>query len=123
MASMKNAIHSGKALARVDGVEALRCIAAVMIVVFHTVALSRMVIPSYLDVIRTHFGLGVPLFYTLSGFVLAYGYADSLGTRDQVVRFYIRRFFRIAPLFYLMVGVWILFSKLRWGISRSATPT
>jgi peptidoglycan/LPS O-acetylase OafA/YrhL len=117
MASMKNAIHSGKALARVDGVEALRCIAAVMIVVFHTVALTRMVIPSYLDVIRTHFGLGVPLFYTLSGFVLAYGYADSLGTRDRVVRFYIRRFFRIAPLFYLMVGVWILFSKLRWDLS------
>jgi len=119
-----SAMQSGKSLARVDGVEALRFIAAAMIVVFHTVELPRVAVslelprvavPSYLNVIRTHFGMGVPLFYTLSGFVLAYGYMDSLGTRDQVVRFYIRRFFRIAPLFYLMLGVWILFSRLRWG--------
>jgi peptidoglycan/LPS O-acetylase OafA/YrhL len=90
-----------------------------MVVLFHVSELLKLTPPTYLSFIPSHFGIGVPLFYSLSGFVLAYGYADRLQHRSEVLRFYVRRLFRIAPLFYFMLGVWIL---LGWVIWQQAYP-
>ena len=100
---------------KIEGVEALRAIAATMIVIFHTVALSKIALPESLLFIRTYFGMGVPLFYVLSGFVLAYGYGDTLTNRTAILRFYLKRFFRIAPLFYIMLAVWLIAGWWKWG--------
>lgn len=96
-------------------IESLRGVAAMMVVLYHLVELLKVPLPASLDVIRSHFGLGVPFFYLLSGFVLAYGYGDALGGRTEIVAFYVRRLFRIAPLFYAMLIVWTVSSWLVWG--------
>lgn len=88
--------------------ESLRGIAALMIVFFHLNLVLNVPYPSMLNFIPNHFGFGVQLFYTLSGFVLAFGYAERLGNGKQRAKFYIARFFRIAPLFYFMLACWTL---------------
>lgn len=92
--------------------ESLRGIAALMIVFYHLGELLKVPMPNGLGFIHAKFWLGVPLFYTLSGFVIAYGYAERVGNAIQLRRFYIARFFRIAPLFYTMLTTLILWS---WG--------
>lgn len=86
-----------------------------MVLLYHLAELVKIPLPGSLGFISSHFGLGVPLFYTLSGFVLAYGYADRLEGRVQIWRFYIRRLFRIAPLFYAMLVLWLLANWFVWN--------
>lgn len=86
-----------------------------MVLLYHLAELMKIPLPGSLGFISTHFGLGVPLFYTLSGFVLAYDYADRLDGRTQIRRFYVRRLFRIAPLFYTMLALWLLANWIVWN--------
>lgn len=86
-----------------------------MIVFYHLAELVKLPVPDGLNIIKTHFGMGVPLFYVLSGFVLSYGYAGKLNSQARILTFYVRRFFRIAPLFYCMLILWCLTSYFGWG--------
>jgi peptidoglycan/LPS O-acetylase OafA/YrhL len=102
--------------------QSLRGLAAVMIIFYHMVELSRVKIPHGLSFISTHFGVGVPLFFALSGFVLSLGYSDKLssGGINQIRNFYIKRFFRIAPLFYFVLISFRIFGAFFvWGFHDS----
>jgi peptidoglycan/LPS O-acetylase OafA/YrhL len=103
-----------------ESIESLRGVAALMVMLYHLAELVKIPLPDSLGFISTRFGLGVPLFYTLSGFVLSYGYADKLEGSAQIRRFYIRRLFRIAPLFYAMLALWLLASWVVWNRTFSA---
>lgn len=48
-------------------------------------------------------GRGVQLFYTLSGFILCELYRETSWENTSLWKFYIKRFFRIAPLFYATI--------------------
>ena len=106
---------------QLDSIESLRGIAALMILLCHLALIVKLPLPQSLGFVATRFGLGVPLFYTLSGFVLAYGYADRLSDRTAIYSFYIRRLFRIMPLFYLMTALWIVVNWIVWNKTFSAS--
>lgn len=83
------------------GVESLRAYAALAVIVFHIIHLAQFDPPQSLMALKWHLGRGVPLFFAVSAFSLAYGYFGRLGDRAQQREFYLRRVFRIAPLYYL----------------------
>jgi peptidoglycan/LPS O-acetylase OafA/YrhL len=99
---------------RLQGVDALRGVAASMIVVFHVIGLNQLKVPAALSFVPAYFGFGVPLFFIISAFSLFYTYFDRLTGTDQVVDYLMRRFTRIAPLFYAMLVVWILTAHFKF---------
>lgn len=69
---------------------------------------------------------GVQLFYLISAFTLCYSYSNrSIQDKYPLVSFYIRRFFRIAPLYYLAVifYLWLYGLGPRYWLGDAATIT
>lgn len=83
---------------RLPGLHGLRALAAGMVILYHVHAIPGLAVPAWLNLATTHFGLGVHLFFVLSAFSLAYNHVGDRSWRA----YFFKRFFRIAPLFYLM---------------------
>jgi peptidoglycan/LPS O-acetylase OafA/YrhL len=58
--------------------------------------------------IKAHFGLAVPLFFGVSAFSLMYSTRIYSDRPNWIKTFLTKRFFRIAPLFYIMLALSIL---------------
>lgn len=87
--------------ARVEGVDVLRGLFALSIVVYHYVRYSGLAVPPALDVISL---MGVDGFFMISGFALFHVYGSSrFQTVGDLASFLWRRFVRIAPLLYLVL--------------------
>lgn len=93
------------------GVESTRAYAAFAIVIFHVIHLTQAPVPHSLEFMKWFFGYGVPLFFVVSAFSLAYGYEGKLSTKAQTAEFYLRRVLRIAPLYYLAIAVQLVSIK------------
>jgi len=105
---------------RIDSMEGLRGVAALLIIFYHLVTFANLPTPNELSFIKSYFGMGVPLFFTLSGFVLAWGYSKKLrNNRNEIISFYIRRFFRIAPLFFTVLIFWRTLGHFLWSWTDS----
>jgi peptidoglycan/LPS O-acetylase OafA/YrhL len=102
------------------GANAVRFWAAMSVVIYHVAMLPEKKLPDFLWVVPKFAGFGVPLFYVLSAFALSYGYYGRLETRSAIRHFYARRFFRIAPLFYVMMAVYLVWLRIR---GESVPPT
>jgi peptidoglycan/LPS O-acetylase OafA/YrhL len=102
-----------------EGIEALRAFAAVAIIFFHVSALVGDFFPPGFGFFRTHFGMGVPLFFVISGFSLSYGYFGRLQSMTDVEQYLVRRFARIAPLFYAMLAFQLVYLYFRNDITFS----
>ena len=100
---------------RLDGIESLRAYAAVAVILFHLVWVGSASVPAALSFVGSHFGYGVQLFFVVSGFSLAYGYSGRLHSEAELGSYFLRRFARIAPLFYVVMVFQLVMLKVEHG--------
>lgn len=105
------------------GLLGLRGIAALSIVLFHTDRLTGISAPEPFGFVGKEFAYSVHLFFVLSAFSLMYSTSPSLARGTWMQEYFIKRFFRIAPLFYVMIGHEILRQYLTAGAVITPTPT
>lgn len=95
------------------GVHGLRGIAALAVVLFHIVHLAKVAVPDPFQFIASDFGKGVHLFFFLSAFSLMHSTTPTMQRPSWVTEYFIKRFFRIAPLFYCLLLLMVLWPVVR----------
>ena len=96
---------------RLDFEEILRGLAALYIVVSHMTLVPdpHLEIPHWAQAVVLSGGTAVTLFFVVSAFSLCHTMKAHAGEPHATRDFYVRRLFRIAPLFYVM----LLFTSVR----------
>lgn len=94
-------------------IDALRGIAALSILIYHMSGRATALFGLYpFQMLPDRFiGLNlasVPLFFVISAFTLYLSLDNKSEEKNRFIKFYIRRFFRIAPLFYFLLILVIL---------------
>src|SRR5262249_32688525 len=95
------------------GLQALRLLAAGAVFTLHCLFWSANWIKPAVDFVFPYFGLGVQLFYTVSAFALMHSTRIYEREPTWARQFYIKRFFRIAPLYYVMIPLTIVHRLVR----------
>lgn len=90
-------------MTRIEHLDGLRGVAALWVLVGHCMILTGFFLP-----VIGQPDLGVDLFILLSGFVMVFqyqlrGHTEDWGARKTWISFWTRRFFRIAPLYYVLL--------------------
>ncbi len=90
---------------RIDGPDILRGISALSVIVVHIIGNSGLKFPEFIERVGGHFTACVTFFFAISAFSIAYAYGDDVFSRNKFRDFYLKRIFRLAPLFYLAFAV------------------
>lgn len=93
---------------RLPGIHGLRAVAAVGVMLMHTAAIAELSLPPGLDRIIPNLGLGVVLFFIVSAYSLLYSHEQATRIVGWVWPYLIKRLFRIAPLFWFIVCLYLL---------------
>lgn len=93
----------------IPGIHALRGLAAVAVVLFHFAHLTSVAVPAALGFVAADFAKGVYLFFVLSAFSLMHSTERQVDRPDWVTAFFTKRFWRIAPLFYLILAALVCY--------------
>jgi len=90
-------------------IDALRGVAIIMVIMVHTAQSISGI--SHFPWQLAEFGqMGVQLFFVLSAFTLCNSYEQKKCNPNVLSIFYLRRFFRIAPMYYFGILLYFLFS-------------
>jgi len=85
---------------RFDYIDALRGVAILMVMAVHS-SQSVTNLPALVAKVASYGQMGVQLFFVLSAITLCYSINQKPLNQPTLVSFYLRRFFRIAPLYYV----------------------
>ncbi|RZL48361.1 MAG: hypothetical protein EOP00_09390, partial [Pedobacter sp.] len=100
-----------KDIQKLKYIDALRGIAVICVVFHHTKEFVSSGSNSFFNVLVDQSSIGVQLFYIVSAFTLFLSYQNRIKfEKYYIINFFIRRFFRIAPLYYLAI-----FFYFFWG--------
>lgn len=96
-------------LGKLQYIDFLRGIAILMVIVVHTNQYSKNPHNVSLSRLTEYDARGVQLFFVLSAFTLYYSYHNRKTEQTHVFRnFFIRRIFRIAPMYYLGIIYYLI---------------
>lgn len=95
--------------------ESVRGIASFLVVIYH-IPLWNFV--NNFSLIRNGY-LMVPIFFTLSGFVIYRSYSNNLLNFKDVLRFQLLRFGRLYPVHITFLAIFILIELAKWIVSSS----
>lgn len=100
---------SNTKLEKLNYIDALRGLAILMVLIHHSAQQGIVQMPHVLSVLLSLGTRGVQLFFIASAFTLFRSYQNRNGMEQSPLQnFYIRRFFRIAPLYYLGILYYII---------------
>ncbi len=114
---------------RIPQLDGIRGAAILLVVVWHFVVVPITQAPheSHIARIIAHAGLltwsGVDLFFVLSGFLIGGILIDAKDSRNYFKVFYVRRAFRILPIYLLVVLVYLLLYSLAAGQQAALRET
>ena len=108
----------GDSFARLDFLDALRGLAALWVVPYHTILIPSPALetPPWAALARVG-GMGVTLFFVVSAFSLCHTLPLHRDDRP-LLAFYLRRLFRIAPLFYTLMVLTYVRDAVLFGVRR-----
>lgn len=97
---------------QIETIQALRAVAALLVVFGHaaheTEAIGPRVGLNAIDPSFLHWGIGVDIFFVISGFIMVHTSADLFGRPGAWRIFLARRIARIVPLYWLLTSVLLL---------------
>lgn len=89
---------------KLDALQDLRGIAAMIVLIYHASGLfSEFYNKEYLFGIFKQGYSGVDLFFVLSGFIITYIHFGDIGNRTMLKNFALKRFFRIYPVYWIVL--------------------
>jgi peptidoglycan/LPS O-acetylase OafA/YrhL len=117
-------IHSDKIVSPVDKlayIDVLRGIAILMVVVIHT-SLAVNGLSTFVGYVDRYGQMGVQLFFVASAYTLCHSFVGRANEPKPLTSFFIRRFFRIAPLYYFAIFIYYLLEPVIHILSLIELP-